>query len=187
MRTYAGYGATDPVGTYATVAEFDSPDALLEAAEAAKKAGFKKMDAYSPFPIHGLSEAIGFKSNGVPFAVFCGGLTGATFGYSLEFYVHVIDYPLNVGGKPLVSLPAMVPIAYECTILFAGLTAFFSMLALNKLPKLYHSIFNTPGFDRATNDRFFLAIESGDGQWEMGKVRGFLEGLGALRVSEVEA
>ena len=185
--SYAGYGPGDPIGTYATVAEFETPEQLIAAAEAARHAGFKKMDAYSPFPIHGLSEAIGFKSNGVPFAVFAGGLTGATFGYSLEFYVHVLDYPLNVGGKPLVSLPAMIPVAYECTILFAGLTAFFGMLAMNKLPKLYHSIFNTPGFDRATNDRFFLAIEAKDPNWEETQVRNFLEGLGALRVSEVEA
>ena len=92
-----------------------------------------------------------------------------------------------MGGKPLVSLPAMIPVAYECTILFAGLTAFFGMLAMNKLPKLYHSIFNTPGFDRATNDRFFLAIEAKDPNWEETQVRNFLEGLGALRVSEVEA
>jgi len=185
--SYAGYGAGDPTGTYATVAEFDTPEALIEAAEAARVAGFKKMDAYSPFPIHGLSEAIGFKSHAVPFAVFAGGLTGSLVGYSLQFYVHVLDYPLNVGGKPLVSLPAMIPIAYECTILFAGLTAFFGMLAFNRLPKLYHSIFNTPGFDRATNDRFFLAIEAKDPNWEEVRTRSFLEGLGALRVSEVEA
>ncbi|RYG46249.1 DUF3341 domain-containing protein [bacterium] len=182
----SGYAlSADEIGPYATVAEFETPEDLIEAADAARLAGFKKMDAYTPFPIHGLSDAIGFKSNAVPFLVFWGGLTGALVGYGLQYYVHVLDYPMNVGGKPLNSIPSMIPITYECTILFAGLTAFFSMIALNRLPKLYHSIFNTPNFDRASNDRFFLAIEAADPNYESGKVHDFLAQRGALSVVEV--
>jgi len=171
---------------YAVVAEFDTPEKLMAAAEAARKAGFKKMDAYSPFPIHGLSEAIGFKDVKVPFSVFAGGLCGSLFGYTLQYYVHVFDYPMNVGGKPLNSLPSMIPVTYEATILFSGLTAFFSMLAFNKLPKPYHSIFNTPNFERATQDRFFLAIESSDPYYDAEKVKAFLKEQSPLNISEVE-
>jgi hypothetical protein len=172
--------------TYAMVAEFDSPEKLVEAAEAARRAGFRKMDAYSPFPIHGLSDAIGFRDVKVPWLVFMGGLFGAAFGYGLQYYVHVFDYPMNVGGKPLNSLPSMIPITYECTILVAGLTAFFSMIALNRLPQPYHPIFNTPRFERATQDRFFLAIEATDPQYDADRVRAFLNEHAPLTVSEVE-
>jgi hypothetical protein len=183
----SGYGSHDERETYALVAEFDSAEALLAAAEAARVAGFKKMDAYSPFPIHGLSDAIGFKSNAVPFAVLGGGLLGGLTGYSLQYYVHVLDYPMNVGGRPLVSLPAMVPITFELTILFSGLTAFFSMIALNRLPKPYHSIFNTPGFERATQDRFFLAIEAKDKNFDPQRTHEFMRGLNPLSLNEVHA
>jgi hypothetical protein len=167
------------------VAEFDSVEDLTHAAEAARKAGFKKMDAYSPFPIHGLSEAIGFRDVKVPFMVFCGGLFGALAGYSLQYYVHVFDYPLNVGGKPLNSIPAMVPITFESTILCSALTAFFGMLATNGLPKPYHPIFNTPRFERASQDRFFLAIEATDPNYDPVRTRQFLLELNPLNVEEV--
>jgi hypothetical protein len=181
------YGPVLGTGTWALVAEFDSPEKLLTAAEGARRAGFKKMDAYTPFPIHGLSEAIGFRDVKVPFSVFAGGLVGGAVGFGLQYYVHVLDYPMNVGGKPLVSLPSMVPITYECTILFAGLTAFFSMLAYNRLPQPYHSVFNTPGFERATQDRFFLAIESTDANFDTEKTAQFLAEFDPITVSEVEA
>lgn len=181
-----GHGASDPVGPYALVAEFDSPDQLLEAAENARMAGYKKMDAYSPFPVHGLSEAIGFHEIKVPWLVFGGGLIGAFSGITLEWYTATIDYPMNVGGKPFFSVPAFFPVAYETTILFAALTAVFSMLALNGLPRLYHSIFNTPGFDRASQDRFFLAIEADDKLYDPVETKRFLNDLGPLTISEVE-
>ncbi|HWD41361.1 MAG TPA: DUF3341 domain-containing protein [Fimbriimonas sp.] len=181
-----GYGASEE-GPYGLVAEFTSPEALMDAAEAAREAGYKKMDAYSPFPIHGLSEAIGFSDKKVPWTVFFCGLCGCFIGYSLEWYTAVIDYPLNVGGKPLNSLPAFIPPAYECTILLASFGAFFGMLAYNGLPKPYHSIFNTPGFQRASQDRFFLAIEVKDPKYDAVKTRTFMEGLSPINVSEVEA
>ncbi len=179
----AGYGS-DPVGTYALVAEFDTPEALMDAAENARLAGYKKMDAYSPFPIHGLSDAIGFKSVAVPYIVFIGGICGTFTGFTLEWWTSVIDYPHNVGGKPFDSIPAFIPVAYEATILFAALSAVFGMLALNKLPKPYHSIFNTPGFERASQDRFFLAIEAKDPKYDAEATRSFLMDQKPLTVNE---
>lgn len=180
-----GHDAPAPT-TYAMVAEFDSAEALIAAAEKTKLAGYRNLDAYSPFPVHGLSEAIGFHDVRLPWMIFIGGITGTFTGYTLQWYTAVIDYPMNVGGKPLNSLPAFFPVSYESTILFAAFTAFFGMLTLNRLPKPYHSIFNTPGFERATQDRFFLAVEADDHLFDTEKTRAFLEGLNALNVSEVE-
>ncbi len=182
----SGHAASDPVGPYGLVAEFESPQELLEAAEKAKLAGYKKMDAYSPFPIHGLSDAIGFRDAKVPFMVFLGGLTGVACGFTLIWYTATIDYPLNVGGKPFNSLPSYIPISFECTVLFSALTAVFGMLALNKLPKPYHAIFNTPGFERCSQDRFFLAIEAEDPVYDSQVTRDFLAALHPVAVNEVE-
>lgn len=181
-----GHGGGVPLGPYGLVAEFDSPETLMDAAEAAREAGYKKMDAYTPFPVHGLSEAIGFSDKKVPWTVFLGGLFGCFLGYSMEWYTSTIDYPLNVGGKPFNSLPAFIPVAYESAILCASFGAFFGMLIYNGLPKPYHSIFNTPRFERCTQDRFFLAIEARDPKYDRDDTRRFLEGQKPLQVSEVE-
>lgn len=181
-----GHGEAE-VGPYAIVAEFDSAESIIAAAETCRAEGYSKMDAYSPFPVHGLSEAIGFHDVRMPWLIFAGGLIGAFTGYTLQWYTSVIDYPLNVGGKPLNSIPSFVPITFECTILFAALTAVFGMLAINKLPKPYHSIFNTPGFERASQDRFFLAIEATDPNYDAEKIRTFLQGLNPLSIAEVNA
>jgi len=174
------------LGPYALVAEFDTPEQLILAAETARVAGYRKMDAYTPFPVHGLSEAIGFDDKKIPWTVFFGGLVGGFFGYTLQWYTSVVDYPMNVGGKPMNALPSFVPITFECTILFASIGAFIGMLAFNRLPKPYHSIFNTPGFERASQDRFFLAIEALDPQFGIADTRDFLRGLSPRTVSEVE-
>lgn len=179
-----GYAPED-AGLYGMTAEFETPEALMDAAENARLAGYRKMDAYSPFPIHGLSDAIGFRSVAVPYIVFVCGIIGTFTGFTLEWYTQTIDYPLNVGGKPFNSLPAFIPVAYECTILFAALGAFFGMWALNGLPKPYHSIFNAPGFDRASQDRFFLAIEASDHRYDAEKTREFLMQQNPLNVAEV--
>jgi hypothetical protein len=181
----SGYGES-AVGTYAMVAEFDSAESILEAAEKARLAGYKKMDAYTPYPVHGLSDAIGFRDAKIVFMIFIGGLCGVAFGFTLLWYTATIDMPLNVGGKPFNSLPSFMPISFECTVLFSALTAVFGMLALNKLPKPYHSIFNTPGFERASQDRFFLAIESEDPAFDTKTTREFLTTLDPIAVSEVE-
>ena len=183
--SHGGYGAAE-LGPYALVAEFDSPEALVDAAEAALERGYRKMDGYSPFPVHGLSEAIGFSDKKVPWTVFLCGLCGTFLGFSLEWYTSVIDYPLDVGGKPLNALPAFIPVAYESTILLASFGAFFGMLAYNGLPKPYHSIFNTPNFEKASQDRFFLAIEVADPLYDEKETLEFLESRNPLNISEVE-
>lgn len=182
-----GHDADNEPKVYAMVAEFDDADVLVEAAEAARLAGYKKMDAYTPFPVHGLSEAIGFHDVRMPWMIFMGGLLGSITGYTMQWYILSVDYTMNVGGKPLNSIPSFVPITFECTILFSALTAVFGMLALNRLPKPYHSIFNTPGFERASQDRFFLAIEAEDKNYDADKVRRFLSELPVLSVNEVMA
>jgi hypothetical protein len=181
----SGYGLSEG-GTYALVAEFGSPEDLLQAAEKARLAGYKKMDAYTPFPVHGLSDAIGFRDATVPFMIFIGGLCGTAAGFTLLWYTATVDLPLNIGGKPFNSLPSFMPITFEATVLFAALTAVFGMLAVNKLPKPYHSIFNTPGFERASQDRFFLAIEAEDPAFDTKSTRDFLSALDPIAVSEVE-
>ncbi len=171
---------------YGLVAEFESGEALLMAAEAARQMGYRKMDAYSPLPVHGLSEAIGFRDIWVPWIIFICGVLGAAIGFGLQCWVSAQAYPLNVGGRPLVTWPSFIPVTFECTVLLAAFGAFVGMLALNGLPKPYHSIFNAPGFERATNDRFFLCIESGDPRFDPEETRDFLRGTGALNVAEVE-
>jgi hypothetical protein len=160
---------------YGVVAEFDTPDQLIGAAKQARKAGYKRLEAYSPFPVHGLVDAVGFKDEKVPWIVFMGGLVGASCGYLLQYYTSVIDYPMNVGGKPLNSLPMFFPVTYEMTILFASFGAFLGMLALNKLPQPYHGAFNTPNFERASQDKFFLAIESDDEQFDEVETKKFMD------------
>jgi len=179
------YGGPAPVGTYALVAEFTSAEALLAAAEKTADEGYREVDAYTPFPVHGLSDALRFHDNRVVWLIFTGGLIGAFTGFTLQWYTATIDYPLSVGGKPFNSLPSFFPVTFECTILFSALTAFFCMFGLNGLPRPYHSIFNTPGFKRATLDRFFLAIETTDPKYNTDETKKFLEDLGAVAVSEV--
>ena len=171
---------------YALVAEFDDPEKLLHAAERTREAGYKNVDAYTPFPVHGLADVLKFHDWRIPWLIFLGGLGGCAGGYALCYYVNVMDYPLNVGGRPLNSWPAFIPITFECTILLAALTAVFGMLALNGFPQPYRSIFNTPHFDRASQDRFFLAIEARDPRFDAADTFDFLRSLGADAVSEVE-
>lgn len=171
---------------YGIIAEFEEAEHLVKAANAAKDAGYKKMEGYSPFPIHGLSDAMGFKDNRVPWIVFLSGLTGGCLGFLMQYWISVIDLPLNVGGRPMNSVPSFVPITFECTILFGVLSAFGSVFVLNLLPQPYHSIFNAPGFERASQDRFFLCIEADDPLFDDEGTREFLEGLSPLSVGEVE-
>ena len=174
---------SDPIGLYALVGEFENPERLKLAAEEARHAGFKVMDAYSPFPIHGLSEAIGFRDTKVPWTVFFFGLLGVTVGYSLQFYTSVIDYPMNVGGKPMNSIPAFIPVSYECTILFAAFSSAIGMFIYNRLPMPYHPIFNAKNFERASQDRFFLAVEATDPNYDADKIEKLMKSNGALEVS----
>jgi Protein of unknown function (DUF3341) len=171
---------------YGLMAEFDSSSDLLDAARRAYEEGYRRMDAYSPFPVHGLAEAIGFKRTLVPLLVFLGGAVGGIGGYSLQYWISVIDYPLNVGGRPLHSWPAFIPVTFELTILVAALAAVLGMLALNGLPRPHHPVFNVSAFELATRNRFFLCIEATDPKFDGRETRHFLQSLKAQAVYEVE-
>jgi hypothetical protein len=171
---------------YGLMAEFDSPDALVAAARSAFAEGFRKMDGYSPFPVDGLAEALGFHRTRVPLIVLIGGIIGCLGGFFLQYWVSVIDYPINVGGRPLNSWPAFVPVTFELTILIAALSAFLGVLALNGLPMPYHPVFNVDRFELASRNRFFLCIESGDPKFDSDRTRKFLESVGSQGVYEVE-
>jgi Alternative complex III, ActD subunit len=171
---------------YGLLAEFESPDDLLAAAWRAHADGYRRMDAYSPFPIEGLSDAIGFHRNRLPLLVLIAGITGALVGFFSQYWVAAIDYPINVGGRPFNSWPAFIPITFEVTILVAALTTVLGMLALNGLPMPYHPVFNVPRFALATRDRFFLAIEAADARFDPTATRKFLEDQGAKEVTAVE-
>jgi Protein of unknown function (DUF3341) len=174
------------VPIHGLLAEFENPDDLVAAARQARTAGYRKMDAYTPFPVEELHEALGLGPTWVPFLVLIGGVLGAASGYFLQYYISVIDYPLNIGGRPLHSWPAFIPVTFEMTVLVAGLFAVLGMLALNGLPMPYHPVFNVPSFTLASHDRFFLCIESRDPKFDRTDTRHFLEGLKPRRVSEVE-
>lgn len=173
-------------GVHGVLAEFETPEDLLEAAERAYAHGYRRMDAYTPIPFDGLAEAIGFKTNRVALCVLIGGICGALGGYSLLYWITVIAYPHNVGGRPLHSWPAYIPITFECMILLSALTALFSMLAMNGLPQPYHPVFNVPQFTaRASRDGFFLCIESSDAKFDTAETAEFLRSLGGSEVSVV--
>jgi len=170
---------------YGMMAEFDSATSLVVAAHKTYAAGYRRIDAYSPFPVEELAEAIGFHSNRVPLVTLIGGLIGGLSGYLMQWWIATVSYPVNVGGKPYHSWPAFIVVTFEMTILFAGISAVFGMLALNGLPMPHHPVFNVPRFAFATKDRFFLIIFSTDPKFSPGDTRGFLESLGPRSISEV--
>jgi len=170
---------------FGLAAEFAMHEELLKAAHAARAQGYERMDAYSPFPIEGMPLALGRKPTIMPLVVLIGGFLGGTGGYFMEWYANVVSYPLNIGGRPLHSWPSFIPITFELTVLGAALCAFFGSLAMNKLPQPYHPIFNTPHFERASIDHFFLCIMAEDPKFDLPATRRFLEGLQPLAVSEV--
>jgi hypothetical protein len=170
---------------YGLLAEFDSATQLVDAANKLREEGYRKTDAFSPFPIHDIDEALGIRRSILPVLVFFGGLTGMCLGLGLQTFVHVIDYPLNVGGRPYLSIPSFIPPAYELTILLAGFTAVFGMLFLNGLPRPYHPVFNVPRFSLASREKFFLLVETEDPNFEYDKTRSFMEGLDAQEVFDV--
>src|SRR3954451_20293465 len=158
---------------YGLLAEFEDPTSLVSAAERTRHAGFRGMDAYSPYPIEELHDALGMHHTRLPLIVLIGGIVGCVGGYGLQYWASGIAYPLNVGGKPLHSWPAFIPVTFECTILAAALSAVLGMLALNGLPMPYHPVFNVPRFALASRNRFFLCIESTDRQFDADRTRQF--------------
>jgi hypothetical protein len=174
-----------PLPIYGLLGEFLTPEQILHAAAKAREAGYKYISAYTPFPVEGLAHAIGFPRTSVPLLTLIGGLGGGLSGFGLQYWCSAITYPLNIGGRPLNSWPAFIPVTFELTILGAALFAVIGMLALNKLPQPYHPVFNVERFSRATTDRFFLCIESRDPKFHLAETARFLQSVQAHHVHEV--
>ena len=172
---------------YGVMAEFETPTAVVEATRSAYAAGYRRMDAFSPYPIEELTDALGIKHTKLPLIVLIGAILGCLGGYALCYWVSADVYPLNIGGRPLNSWPAFIPVTFECTILLAAVAAVFGMLALNGLPHPYHPVFNVDSFELVSRNRFFLCIEARDPMFEREKTRRFLVSLeGVMEVCDVE-
>jgi hypothetical protein len=183
MSTQAHAHEEVEVGIYGLLVEFEEPEQLLAAAKKVNEAGYKHVDAYTPFAVHGVDEAIGAKTL-LPWLIFGGGLTGGLTGFGMQTIAN-FHYKINIDGKPLVSWPSFMPITFELTVLFASATAVFGMLLLNGLPRPYNPLFNVEGFERASQDRFFLCIEAKDPKFDLDQTSRFLEGLEPKSISEV--
>jgi len=170
---------------YGLIAEFDTPTEIVVAARKTYAEGYRRMDAYSPFPVDGLSEAIGFHKDSVALVCLIGGLLGLATAYVLQYWINVIAYPMNVGGRPFHSWPSFIIVTFEMTVLFGGLSAAFGMLAMNGLPMPYHPVFNVPSFTAASRDKFFLCIESSDPKFDRDTTYRFLAGLEPRAITEV--
>ncbi|MBU54712.1 MAG: hypothetical protein CL920_38945 [Deltaproteobacteria bacterium] len=171
---------------YGALAEFPTPSSLYHACEEVRDAGFRKWDAHTPFPVHGLEKAMGIPASKVPWIVLVMGLTGCSLALLMQWWMNAIDYRFIISGKPLFSLPAFIPVTFELTVLFGAAGAVFGMLALNRLPQFYHSLFHSERFARVTDDKFFISIESVDPQFDVEDTVAFLEKIGAEHVELVE-
>jgi hypothetical protein len=169
---------------YGFVAEFETPEQLYRAAEEAFGHGYRRMDAFAPFPIEGLPEALGKRTH-IPLLVLLGGITGGVGAYFMQWYANAISYRMNIGGRPVHSWPAFIPITFELTVLAAAFTAFLSVFIFSGLPRLNHPMFNLPEFERASQDRFFLCIEARDPKFDLIQTREFLQTLAPIQISEV--
>jgi hypothetical protein len=170
---------------YGLMAEFETAGELVAAARRTREAGFRKFDAYTPFPIHELDDAMDLHDNRVSLFTLIGGLIGCAGGFGLASWVQGVALPLNIGGRPLISAPMYIPITFECTVLIGGLTAAISMILLNGLPSPYHPVFNVERFANASRSKFFLCIESDDPKFDRDLTVGFLESLGPEEIAEV--
>lgn len=171
---------------YGYMAEFEHAHEVVAASQRAYDAGYRKMDAYTPYPVEGLSESLGFRDHWVPLMMLIGGILGCIGGFGLIYYCVNLAYPMNIGGRPTWSWPMYIPVTFECTVLLSALSGVLGMFIINGLPQPYHPVFDHPDFDRATSDRFFLCIEARDKSFDVARTREFMDSLGALNVSEVE-
>jgi len=181
----SGHALEEVSTVYGMMAEFETPGQLVAAARKVREAGYKKFDAFSPLPLHELDDAMDLHDNRVGWFTLAGGLTGCSVGFGLASWVSALAYPLNIGGRPLISIPMFIPVTFECTILFAGLTCAFSMLLMNGLPAPYHPVFNWDRFATASRYKFFLCIEAKDKKYDPRETKDFLASLGAEEVAEV--
>jgi hypothetical protein len=170
---------------FGLMAEFEEHAQLLAAARRAYAEGYRRMDAYSPFPVEGLAEALGHENSAIPLFTLAGGIVGGLGAYFMQWIAMAKLYPINVGGRPLNSWPNFIPVTFELTVLIASVSAFLGVFILNRLPEPHHPVFNVPEFERASSDRFFLCIEADDPKFEVGETRKFLENLKACKVTEV--
>jgi hypothetical protein len=178
--------ATDSARLHGLLVEFTDPDALVAACRQVRDAGFKRWDAHTPFPIHGMDAAMGIRGTRLPFLILGGGLTGLGLALGMQWWMNAVDYPFEISGKPFFGLPAAIPIAFELTILLAALTTFFGMWGLNGMPRLHHPVFRSQRFRRATSDRFFLVIEASDPRFDEERTREFLDSLGGDAIEALE-
>lgn len=185
--TTGSAGAPTAAARWGWLLEFHDVTSLLRAARLVRESGLTRWDAHTPFPVHGLDGAMGVRSTRLPWFVFVAGLTGTLTGFALQSWTSAVDYPLVISGKPLVSLPAFVPIAFELTILFAAITALVGMLIGNRLPELYHPLFRVPEFARATDDRFFISIQADDPRLDRVDLERLVTTLGPESVREVSS
>jgi len=176
----------ETVELYGLLAEFETVDAVVDAAGAVRNAGFSRWDVHSPFPIHGIDPVMGIRPTVLPWLVLGGGLFGLFGGLWLQWYTNAYDYPILISGKPLWSLPANIPVIFECTVLCSAITAVFGMLGLNRLPTLYNPLFKSERFRRATDDRFFISIDASDAKFDEQKTKELLTQAGAVSVERVE-
>lgn len=173
--------------TYGVMAEFATPGELLDAAGRLRAQGYKKIEAYSPFPVHGLDVALGQPGSKVPWIVLGGAITGAAAGFLLQWWTSAVEYPIKIAGKPYFSWPAFVPVTFELGVLFSAFAALLGMLALNRLPQPYHPVFGHSRFKKVTDDGFFLSIEAGDPQFNVERARRDLAGAGGSHIEVLEA
>lgn len=171
---------------YGVAGNFAGPDELMHAIAELRKAGYSRLEAFTPFPIHGIDDALGDKRSPLGYIVFCGGATGFTFGTLLQWWTGAVDYPITIGGKPFFAFPPSIPVMFESTVLFSAFTAVFGMIALNGLPRLYHSIFNYSKHKRVTDDAFVLVVKSFDSKYDEAALRDKFAALGATDIEVVE-
>jgi hypothetical protein len=182
--TVHGHESSEPK-IYGLLAEFATADKLIEATDKTHKAGYRHIDCYSPYPVGEIADAMHYKKSEMGAVLLIGGLTGATSGFLMQYFLGAFDYPINVGGRPFLSWPSFIPITFEMGVLTTGLAGLFSLLALCFLPHFHHPLFNVPVFARASCDRFFLCIEAEDAKFDLAATKDFMAGLHPLSLSEV--
>ncbi|MEM9553595.1 MAG: DUF3341 domain-containing protein [Acidobacteriota bacterium] len=171
---------------YGLLVEFEHPEGLVEACRRVRDEGFERWDAYTPFPIHGMDRAMGIRETRLPKLILLGGLTGLAIALLMQWWMNAVDYPFLISGKPLFGLPANIPVTFELTVLCSALTAFFGLWGRNGMPRLYHPVFKSRRFRRATADRFFLVLEASDRRFDLRRTQEFAASLGGVHVQQLE-